>query len=970
MKFIADFHVHTKFSIATSKDCDLDHLFMGAMRKGIGVVGTGDGTHPGQLNEIKEKLVEAELGLFRLRDDLEEVCNKETAPSCLRAVRFILTSEISNIYKRDGRTWKNHNLVFLPSIDSLSRFNERLEKIGNIHSDGRPILGLDCRNLLEVLLETDDRAFLIPAHIWTPWFSMLGSKSGFDSISDCFGDLSSHIFAVETGLSSDPPMNRSLSMLDRFSLVSNSDAHSPAKLGREANIFDTELGFDAIRNALQTGDPERFIGTYEFFPEEGKYHLDGHRKCGVRLSPEETRSLDGICPKCGKPLTLGVLYRVSELADRREGEYGQQRQMFQSMVPLVDILLEIFQSGSASRKVRSAYETLLSSFGPEIDLLCEIPLKTLEKSPIPLFAEAIRRMREKRIHIEPGYDGEFGRIRLFQEGEREQLLGQRTLFSFTKMEKPTGEHEGKVQEKSNEKMEIPVPKPEETLEKTVDLKKEDINFEQQKAIFHEMGPLIIEAGPGTGKTHTITQRIGRLITQKKVAPDRFLAVTFTQKAAMEMKSRLFKITGETVRPGWISTFHGVCLKILLEEDLLKGRSVMDDTVRRRLSHDAVLLSGVTGRAMTQKIEKWFISENSGKNDFGKPFTTEEEECDFHIVDRLRETYRNLLEMEGLMEYEDLITETIHLFESDNEVLQKYRDRFNFLFIDEYQDLNETQYRLLRLLSPDGENLCVIGDQHQAIYGFRGSNPAYFKQFTVDYPGASGIRLTRNYRSTETILMASRQMLASGRTGAPFGRLFSGIEGYPHISLIQSSSARSEAVAIGRIIESAVGGTGFHAIDFGKVDGALDNNGYGFNDFAVLFRTRSQAEIFKQVFQKAGIPYQCADREDFFTKKGIREILSFCRLSCAKGTVSDLLILLGAMVEEISDRDLAAFRAWAFAGRLSVYEAMEKCLLAPVAGVRLESRRRLTQIAGDLLGWFKDWRDTQFPERIGFFIEAW
>lgn len=435
MRFIADFHVHTKFSIATSKDSDIDHLYIGAMRKGIGVVGTGDATHPGQQNEIKEKLVEAEPGLFRPRQDLQAACRKMVAPACIRQARFILTSEISNIYKRDGRTWKNHNLVFLPSIDSLSRFNKRLDTIGNIRSDGRPILGLDCRDLLEILLETDERAFLVPAHVWTPWFSMLGSRSGFDSLSECFGELSGHIFAVETGLSSDPPMNRCLSMLDGISLVSNSDAHSPAKMGREANIFDTELGFDAIRDALQTGDPERFIGTYEFFPEEGKYHLDGHRKCGVRLLPEQSRSLNGICPACGRPLTLGVLNRVSELADRKAGESGEDRQVFRSVVPLVDILAEIFGTGGATRKVCGAYDTLLDTYGPELDILCETPIAALHRSSIPLLGEAIRRVREKSIHIEPGYDGEFGRIRLFEEGEREKLLGQQALFTIENRKK-------------------------------------------------------------------------------------------------------------------------------------------------------------------------------------------------------------------------------------------------------------------------------------------------------------------------------------------------------------------------------------------------------------------------------------------------------------------------------------------------------------------------------------------------------
>ncbi|RME54980.1 MAG: AAA family ATPase, partial [Deltaproteobacteria bacterium] len=312
MRFIADFHIHSHYSRATSKDLDLPHLAIWGAYKGIQVIGTGDFTHPGWYRELRETLEPAEDGLFRLKPDVMRTVHANVPPAVRGPVRFLLTVEISSIYKRGERVRKIHNVVVVPDFESVERIQRRLEKIGNIRSDGRPILGLDARDLLEIVLETSPLAYLIPAHIWTPWFSLLGSKSGFDAVEACFGDLSSEIFALETGLSSDPPMNWRLSSLDRYTLVSNSDAHSPGKLGREANLFDTELSYGAILEALKTR--RGFLGTIEFFPEEGKYHLDGHRKCGVRLSPEETQEQKGRCPACGKPVTVGVMHRVATLA--------------------------------------------------------------------------------------------------------------------------------------------------------------------------------------------------------------------------------------------------------------------------------------------------------------------------------------------------------------------------------------------------------------------------------------------------------------------------------------------------------------------------------------------------------------------------------------------------------------------------------------------------------------------------------
>ena len=438
MKFIADFHVHSRFSRATAKNLDLENLYIAAQLKGITVIGTGDFTHPGWFAEIKEKLEPAEPGLFKLKKEISAVCDKEVPTTCRRNVRFMLVSEISNIYKKNNKTRKNHNLVFLSDLDKAEKFNLRLDKIGNIKSDGRPILGLDARNLLEILLETSDGGFLIPAHIWTPWFSLLGSKSGFDSLEECFEDLTDYIFAAETGLSSDPSMNWRISGLDGLTLVSNSDAHSPMKLGREANILDTDLSYTAIRSAMESGDPEKFLGTFEFYPEEGKYHIDGHRKCNVRSWPEQTRKQGGICPVCEKPLTFGVLYRVEELSDRKEGEKPDGHHPFYNTIPLVEILSEVLKVGPASKKVTGTYRSLIEKLGPEFDILTTLKKEILDDAGIPLLGEAISRVRRSEIDLIPGFDGEFGKIKIFGQDERNRLLGQKSLFISSPPNSPFG----------------------------------------------------------------------------------------------------------------------------------------------------------------------------------------------------------------------------------------------------------------------------------------------------------------------------------------------------------------------------------------------------------------------------------------------------------------------------------------------------------------------------------------------------
>lgn len=430
MRFYADLHIHSKYSRACSRDCDIEHLTWWARRKGISVVGTGDVTHPAWFSHLTEMLEPAESGLFRLRPELEAAQRQAmapTPPSTAPEVRFLLSVEISTIYSYGGRTRKIHHLCYLPDFAAAEEFNRRLGRIGNLGSDGRPILGLDSRDLLDITLESGDGAYLVPAHIWTPWFGVLGSKAGFNSIPECYRDLAEHIFAVETGLSSDPEMNWRVSELDRYTLVSHSDAHSPPMLGREASLFNTEMDYFAIRRALQTG--LGYEGTVEFFPEEGKYHLDGHRTCAARLHPAETRAREKLCPSCGKPVTVGVLHRVEDLADRPEGRQPAGAAGFRSLIPLPEIVSEIVGVGPKSKRVRRELDALTARHGPELAILDEVPLDEIERDSGAL-AEALRRLRRDEVIREAGYDGEYGTIRLFDPSELPELRQPNPLALF------------------------------------------------------------------------------------------------------------------------------------------------------------------------------------------------------------------------------------------------------------------------------------------------------------------------------------------------------------------------------------------------------------------------------------------------------------------------------------------------------------------------------------------------------------
>ncbi|MBD3310984.1 MAG: DNA helicase UvrD [Candidatus Magasanikbacteria bacterium] len=411
---ILDLHIHSKYSRACSKDLELPKIAKACEIRGIDIVATGDFTHPAWFQSIKQELVEDTPGIYKLKDGSSKT-------------KFIIGTELASIKKHKDKTRRLHLCAFAPNIEVAEKFNKKLGSMDfNLGSDGRPILGITARDLLELMLEVDERMIMIPAHAWTPWFGIFGSKGGYDSLEDAFDDLTDYIFAIETGLSSDPIMNWRLSALDNITLVSNSDAHSPAKLGREANVMqfenEEEISYDKIMEVIKIGDKKQFLYTIEFYPEEGKYHYDGHRDCNFVCAPEDTKKYGGLCPKCKKKLTIGVMNRVAELADRTETEAGKiskekNKIPYKSLVPLPEILADTFGCGVNTKKVRTAYDDLIESIGNEFYILLESPITKIEKNSSKQIAKAIEKVRKGEIVVRPGYDGEFGVVKVFDSDE-------------------------------------------------------------------------------------------------------------------------------------------------------------------------------------------------------------------------------------------------------------------------------------------------------------------------------------------------------------------------------------------------------------------------------------------------------------------------------------------------------------------------------------------------------------------------
>ncbi|GLW62569.1 DNA helicase [Actinomadura rubrobrunea] len=896
MRFHADLHIHSKYSRACSKDCDLEHLTWWARRKGITLVGTGDFTHPAWFDHLRENLVPAEPGLFRLRDDLDREISRTLPPAVASAdVRFMLSVEISTIYKRGERTRKVHHLVYVPDFDAAAEFNRRLGRIGNLGSDGRPILGLDSRDLLEITLECGEGAYLVPAHVWTPWFAVLGSKSGFDAIEDCYLDLADHIFALETGLSSDPAMNWRVSALDKYRMVSNSDAHSPPMLGRETTVFDTDLDYYSVRRALETGDGH--AGSIEFFPEEGKYHVDGHRKCGVRLEPKETRDLGGRCPECGKPLTVGVLSRVEDLADRPEGYRPEGAADFRSLVPLPEVMSEILGVGPKSKKVLGEIARLTAALGPELAILEEVPVDDIA-AQAPLLGEAVARLRRGEVIREAGYDGEYGVIRLFQPDElrRAAAVAAPTLFDDALFdvapsggsggaaqdrrpnrraaagegaeERPAGGRGPGAAEPAEEQPAEPrkdadgparVPRPRPPAEAAAADRAartsllDGLDPDQRAAAEVPGGPLLIIAGPGTGKTRTLTHRIAHLVVERGVPPEQCLAITFTRRAAAEMAERLAALAPAHAGRLTVATFHSLGLRILREQHERAGLGAdfgIADPARQ--------LAAAVEAAGDEKKARKLLADVSRRRRSGE---TPPEAAGY--VEALRR--------QNLVDFDDLVALPVALLESDPDVAAAYRDRFRWISVDEYQDVDEQQYRLLRLLAPPDGNLTAIGDPDQAIYRFRGADVGFFLRFRQDFPSARTVQLTRNYRSNANILGAalravSPTTLVPGRELRPVGD-----HGDALVGTHRAATEQAEAAFVARTIERLLGGTSFHSRDSGRVDSDGPSE-LSLSDFAVLYRTDRQARPVMEALTRAGLPFQKRSHDRLADRPGVEHIL--------------------------------------------------------------------------------------------------
>lgn len=865
MFYIADLHVHSHYSRATSRDLNLESLYQWAQVKGIHVVGTGDFTHPLWFKEIRDKLEPDGNGLFRLKNP-----PATTAMPGMKVqdseVRFCLTTEISSIYKYGDKVRKNHNLVYAPDFDTVARINARLSAIGNLSSDGRPILGLPSRDLLEIVLKTSDRAYLIPAHVWTPWFSTLGSRGGYDSVDECFRDLSPHIFAIETGLSSDPAMNWKWSALDRFTLISNSDAHSPQKLGREANVFNTEKSYDGLFNALKTRNG--FMGTYEFFPEEGKYHHDGHRNCGISLEPEESAQCNNTCPQCGQPLTIGVLHRIEKLVDRKIPQKPEGAAGFNYIIPLPEILAEINNTGVASKAVAQAFQQSITAFGNEFNLLNEVPVEDIQKQAGPVLAEAIRRMRTQEVKPVAGYDGLYGVIKIFNEGELKQLSGQLHIFGNTAQ--PAQARKTKV---SN-------------LRKTTGPRNDQVtpvqlNDAQIQVKQSVSGAVLVKAGPGTGKTGTLIQWILNQILSGHALADEVLAITFTNKAALEVQARLVNALGDQVRSMQMGTFHAIAYR-MLQSRYPALHTVYDEENRMVITGFLFPeLKEAEGKRLCEALAKLFeLNDETG----------------FENIHTYAAAYREYVQQQGAVDLSDILNHLLRLWRKEPDWLEKSRTAIKAFAVDEFQDINSLQYEFLQLLGK-GKNILAIGDPDQAIYGFRGSDLKLFFRFAEDFQ-ARIISLVENYRSSATILQAAGQvidhnMIRSGlelKATRPSGC---------KIKYYKASDPAAEAEYIIHEIEKQAGG--FHLLT-----GGLQHKGnYVFSDIAILFRTHMVGRELLAQLRKSNIPVHLSDGSAFLNQKPFSMIADILRVYLREHDA----VALHGILQNILNWEKREIRTW-------------------------------------------------------------
>ena len=944
MNFIADLHIHSRFSRATSKALNTRHLAAWARCKGISVLGTGDFTHPQWRAELAEQLeMDEASGLYRLKgepEQLDVMAGGRMANVSAEKPLFMLQGEISSIYKRHGKVRKVHNLVFVRTLEDAQRLSLRLEQIGNLHSDGRPILGLDSRDLLEIMLECAADAVMIPAHVWTPWFALFGSKSGFDRLTDCYGDLSEHIFALETGLSSDPEMNRLVSQLDGYALVSNSDAHSGANLGREANLFAGRPSYAGMFEALRTSArrlPQdaldcRFLGTMEFYPDEGKYHLDGHRACNVVLEPRESRKLGNICPVCGKALTVGVLHRVWELADREEPPQLELEPEARPLIPLAEVVGEILGVGITSRKVQERYGSLLRELGPELDILCRMPEQEIRAHWEPL-GEAVARMRRGQVFRQGGYDGEYGVVHVFTPEEqadmrhtwrgagRGALPGLATAKKRPAAQAATADKTRRAKAASVNMLTLMKERPAATANRPGSPTEHApassaptlaFSAEQQQALVAGPGPVLVQAGPGAGKTRVLVGRIQHLLDQG-TAPHKLLAVTFTRRAANEMRQRLAAALPHMQDLPCCDTLHGLAWGRMRAVTQCQGQECL------LLGEDAALRFFMAANPQLQTREArelWrqlSLARETRHTLHDSHPALEQAATRYAARKGERPNFR-------YVDYADLLDWWLdHMHDLPRELLPQH------VLVDEVQDLSPVQLDIVRsMLPPDGSGFFGIGDPDQAIYGFRGVSGQSEASLRSIWPDLSVFCLGRSFRSSQDVLnMAHCLLLHKGQCGPLTAAL--GLDA--QLRLFSAPDQQGEQRWISRRIQALLGATSHtlldqqqNSADAHELDGTLAPG-----DIAVLVRLRAQIPPLKVALEQAGIPCSAPVEEAFWQDAACARLLALAAVHCGFSALAQVFDATTPQQSLQKDLDAVTGKPFAAAGPLPPPDDLEAWL---------------------------------------------
>lgn len=869
--FISDLHIHSRFSMATSKQLTVPHLCGWAMVKGINVLGTGDFTHPKWRQELRDNLVfDEETGFYRPTAAPEPVF-PDLASSPARPPYFCLQTEISSIYKRGGKVRKVHNLVFMPTLEDADRFSEKLGQIGNINSDGRPILGLDSADLLDLVLNTCPRAFFIPAHVWTPWFSLFGSKSGFDDIHDCFGSLTEHIFTLETGLSSDPGMNRLVSALDGYALVSNSDAHSGPNLGREANLFTGRVSYDGMFAALreaasrlprdQRTSDTHFEGTLEIYPEEGKYHYDGHRNCHVVMSPEEAEEHGNICPVCGKPLTIGVMHRVWDLADRKEEPHLKEEPEVHPILPLPTVLSEIYGAAPTTKKIKEKFSETLRALGSEFGILNSLPLDEITRFSEPL-GEAVRRIRAGQVTRHAGFDGEFGTVTIFSDEEKKELGSPGPRVSLRLTPQPETGSAPVCEDAAMSLLEL-------TRHASPHRKKEakqkrfSLTEDQEKACTHLGGPLLVLAGPGSGKTRLLTERVRWLLGQGVPADD-IAVLTFSTKAAGEIRERLSAPLSDSVKLPTCSTFHALAWRLIQESDpsvrLLSGTE--EDALLMRAARSLEPdISAAVAREAIRRIH--YFRERA--EDPGSGFLR-------GILERYRER-RSLARVRDF-DFTDMLE---WLAAHPSGAAGTFRPKH--VLADEIQDLSPLQVNILKAMLPaDGTGFFGIGDPDQAIYGFRGSTSDIRGVLEAMWPSLSVLTLHESFRSSQQILTVAGTAMLS-RPASGFLKAARPLRA--SLNFFQAPGEGAEARWIAGKIARLIGATSHSLLDASDRNEPLSGT-LTPSDIAVLVRLRAQIPVLAKILREHGIPVQVPAEQLFWQDETTAAILDGVSRAMAGG----------------------------------------------------------------------------------------